>query len=97
MKAVSATAHALDGLYGTLVRLDPPIVPSATVDTWVEKKTKRTARILETLKLGFGVGAEATDWIKEFAWLFKLRDAAVTMPQRRGRRSPIRACPSSAA
>lgn len=67
MIVVSASAHALDGFYGTIKPIvQPP--PSAA---------SRHRQILEALKLGFHVGAKMHVWVGEFDWLFDLRDAAL--------------------
>jgi len=66
MVAVSASAHALDALYGSLSR----IVPTPA-------RSNRRSIILETLKQGFGIGAKQHAWLPEFEWLFELRDGAV--------------------
>jgi hypothetical protein len=67
MIAIAASAHAIDGLYGSVKPLiNPP--PS---------KAARHRQILETLKLGFNVGAHANRWLPEVDWLFGLRDSIV--------------------
>lgn len=69
MVAISAAAHALDGLYGAVrVFVTPP--PS-------KKRPPRHGRILETLKLGFRIGPHVKAWTAEFEWLFDVRDAIV--------------------
>jgi hypothetical protein len=69
MIAVSASAHALDALYGAVKELLPN-APQAQ---------KRWACILAVLKEAFTVrgGAGGGRWACEFEWLFGLRDAAV--------------------
>jgi hypothetical protein len=42
-----------------------------------ESGRARHRQILETLKLGFAVGAKMHGWVAEFEWLFDLRDAAL--------------------
>ncbi len=77
MIAVSASAHALDALYGELQEMIP--LP----ESWRRKEPKtcrgpaRHARIVETLKLGFALGKAAVEWPPRFEWLFDLRDSAV--------------------
>ena len=66
--AVSAAAHALDGLYGTV----KPLVRTNFADA------NRRGQILKTLELGFDVGWVAqTHWASEFDWLYQIRDGAV--------------------
>lgn len=65
--AVTASAIALDGFYGTVEPLvNPP-----------KSNAKRGRKILEALKLGFELGAKSNDWLAELDWLFGLRDRAV--------------------
>lgn len=66
--AVSASAHALDALYGAVAT----IVPSPPAPT-------RWSTILETFKRAFLVRGRAGGggWARELEWLFGLRDAAV--------------------
>ncbi len=67
MFAVSASAYALDGLYGTVKPfIRPPKFTAA-----------RHRQILETLKLGFNVAQRAGSWLSELEWLFDLRDSIV--------------------
>jgi hypothetical protein len=73
--AVSASAHCLDALYGSVNAIAPP--PRAVAEAWTAARTKRASRIVETLKLAFDVGKSAQSWPTEFRWLFDLRDAAV--------------------
>jgi hypothetical protein len=68
MMAVASAAHALDGFYGSV---KPFIDPRAT------GRARRSRRILETLKLGFYVGRESHEWLREIDWLFNTRDNAV--------------------
>jgi hypothetical protein len=72
---VSASAHALDALYGAVKVVASP--PSHLIDAWNAQGAKRPARILETLKLAFTSGPYNAKWAKEFKWLFNLRDAAL--------------------
>src|SRR5439155_21838497 len=69
--AVSASAHALDALYGSTV------VPQAVRDMWKGKGTKRHGKIREALKQIFDTGQVNTKWVADFDWLFDLRDAAL--------------------
>lgn len=68
MIAVSAAAHALDAVYGSIKSR----VASGTAD-------RRPMRILEALRSGIELrGREGGGgWAKEFEWLFDLRDAAI--------------------
>jgi hypothetical protein len=81
MIAVSASAHALDALYGDLGDIIP--LPSALTQAWATKRAKtgkgppRHARIVETLKIGFALGKAASNWPPRFEELFDRRDAAV--------------------
>jgi hypothetical protein len=83
--AVSATAHALDALYGA-VKPSIPIARALT-DTWKANELPREKWILETLKHGFNVGPYTAHWAIELVWLFDLRDAAV-----HPRRSSLHRC-----
>lgn len=74
--AVSASAHALDGLYGSTV------IPQAVRDTWKGKGTKRHGKIREALKQVFDTGQVNTKWVADFDWLFDLRDAALHAEER---------------
>lgn len=67
MVAVTATAHALDGLYGVI---KPLVLPPAS-------SAARHRQILECLKLGFRLGRLGHAWLADFDWLDDLRDAAV--------------------
>jgi DNA-directed RNA polymerase subunit RPC12/RpoP len=69
--AVSASAHALDALYGSTV------IPQAVRDMWKGKGTKRHGKIREALKQVFDTGQVNTKWAADFVWLFDLRDAAL--------------------
>jgi hypothetical protein len=66
--AVSASAHALDALYGVVKSLVVPV-----------KASNRRGKLLETFKAAFYVQGPAGGggWAREFKWLFKRRDAAV--------------------
>ncbi len=81
MISVSASAHALDALYGELGDIIP--LPAWLTQAWATKKAKmgkgpaRHARIVETLKLGFALGKAAAYWPPRFEELFERRDAAV--------------------
>jgi len=67
MNAISAVAHALDGLYGIFRPIAPPFAPG----------TARHRVILETFKHGFKLGKKGHDWLGEFDWLDGLRDPAI--------------------
>ena len=69
--AVSASAHALDGLYGSTV------IPQTVRDMWKGRGTKRHGKIREALKQVFDTGQVNTKWVADFDWLFDLRDAAL--------------------
>jgi hypothetical protein len=69
--AVSASAHALDALYGSTV------IPQAVRDMWKGKGTKRQGKIREALKQVFDTGQVNAKWVADFDWLFDLRDAAL--------------------
>lgn len=75
MQAVTAVASTLDAFYGAVrqhVTVPPPLWA-----TWQRNKTRRRARMIETIKLGFAVGGRATElWDGELRWLYELRDAA---------------------
>jgi hypothetical protein len=69
--AVSASAHALDALYGSTV------IPQTVRDRWIDKRTKRHGKIREALKQIFDTGQMNANWMADFDWLFDLRDAAL--------------------
>lgn len=81
MVAVSASAHALDALYGELGDIIP--LPGWLAQAWAAKRAKtgkgpaRHTRIVETFKLGFSLGKAAANWPRRFEELFDRRDAAV--------------------
>lgn len=69
--AVSASAHALDAIYGQLVT-------DAIKEDGPREGAGREAHIRECLKRRFRIGGQLEKrWISEFRWLFELRDAAV--------------------
>lgn len=69
--SVSASAHALDALYGEFVT---PEIRAAGP----RPGAKREAHIRECLKRRFSTGAKRDErWVHQFRWLFDLRDAAV--------------------
>lgn len=65
--AIVAAAHAVDGFYGSVTEL---------IGTQ-SKRAKRPRKILESLKRGFEIGAEAERYRTELDWLFTCRDKAV--------------------
>jgi len=71
MIAVSASAHALDALFGNVkAHLEAAGVA-------VPSPKKRPMEVLETLKLGFGFSGDPRERAREFKWLFDLPDSAV--------------------
>ena len=68
MIALAASSHSLDGLFGAITQIVPPV----RTDT-------RWSEILETLKSGFEIRGPAGGggWAREFDWLFDARDAAL--------------------
>lgn len=75
MIAVSASAHALDALFGEV--RDWIVLPDGLRDAWTEKRVPRHSVIVETLKHGFALRKAAANWPPRLEWLFDLRDAAV--------------------
>ena len=75
MVSVSASAHAIDGFYGSVASCTD--FPAGLKSKWRQNRTKRPAQILETLKLAFAVGRQAPRWANDLDWLFDLRDSAV--------------------
>lgn len=67
MVAVAASAHAIDGFYGSIKQLVNPPASNAA----------RARQIHEALKLGFNVGKPSQLWLKDLDWLFKARDGIV--------------------
>jgi hypothetical protein len=79
MIAVSASAHAIEALYGEVVEVARErgleLVDSAQVAAWKAHRTPRHARIFETLKRVYQLDE---DFGHEVAWLFKTaRDRAI--------------------
>jgi hypothetical protein len=73
--AVTASAHAIDGFYGSIKPLiNPP-----------KFNCPRPRQILETLKLGFRVGTQAAQWQDDLDWLFDARDSVVHHQERHGK------------
>ena len=75
MVGISASAHAIDGLYGELKPLG--YVPPALEQTWEQNRAPRHRRIFETLKTGCRLGAKTNAWPSQFEALYKLRDQVV--------------------
>jgi hypothetical protein len=88
--AIGAAAYAIDGFYGSVRTLvNPPVPQSKRVSRWRRalgvllrgeprrSRPKRSRQIVETLKLGFNIGAEWQGWMGEIDKLFDLRDDAV--------------------
>jgi hypothetical protein len=76
--AVSASAHALDALYGSAV------IPQTVRDMWKSRRTKRHGKIREALKQIFDTGQVNASWVADFEWLFDLRDAALHAKEKPG-------------
>jgi hypothetical protein len=74
MIAITASAHALDGLYDQLKCVAPKF----------SGRPARQRMILETLKQGFSPGKKANVWLSEFDRLDALRDPAVHPEQKSG-------------
>ena len=69
MVAVAASAHSIDGFYGSIKpMLDIPARKG---------RPPRSRVILEALKLGFAIGRHQHRWCRELDWLFKARDDGV--------------------
>jgi hypothetical protein len=75
MVAISASAHAIDGLYGEIKLLIP--VPDALVQTWEESDTPRSGRLSETFKIGCRLGDRTNRWPRQLKALYKHRDRLV--------------------
>jgi hypothetical protein len=75
MVAITASAFALDGFYGTVLQWIQ--LPEELLAAWSENHTARHARIFETLKRGFNIGRRSGSWPGELKWLFSYRDANV--------------------
>ena len=75
MVGISASAHAIDGIYGELMQLG--FVPPALVQTWNQNDTARHRGIFETLKMGCRLGVKTNSWPSELEALYKLRDQVV--------------------
>jgi hypothetical protein len=67
--AVTASALALDALYGAAI--------SEQLRRQGPTGRRRVGRVLESLKHAFETGPVNQDWANEFKWLFALRDAGV--------------------
>jgi hypothetical protein len=73
--AIVVAGHALDAFGGSVAaHLD---FPAGLQATWQKNGTKRSARILETLKLAFEIGPRAGSWDERFRQLFDRRDFGV--------------------
>ena len=73
--AIGGAAFAIDGFYGSIA---PWIdVPPQLRTAWERNRTARKARILESLKLAFGLGAAGARWQTDLPWLFALRKGNV--------------------
>jgi hypothetical protein len=84
--AVSASAYAIDALYGVVEPLIP--LPAGLPQTWARTGASRHARIRGTLAHGFALdNATGKRWKREFTWLFDLRDGAVHYEE--GLRDPV--------
>jgi hypothetical protein len=67
--AVTASALALDALYGAAIS-------EQLRGSW-SKRPRRAGKIHESLKLAFDTGPVNKRWAAEFTWLFAQRDAGV--------------------
>jgi len=73
--AIGGAAFAIDGFYGSIA---PWIaVPPHLLAAWARNRTAREDRILESLKLAFGLGSAGARWQTGLPWLFALRDGKV--------------------
>lgn len=70
MLAISAAAHALDGLYGSLRELVDPNLR----EQWSKTRLARPRQVFETLKRTGGIAVSRST---DIDWLYSLRDAAV--------------------
>lgn len=75
MVGISASAHAIDALYGEVRHLIS--VPPALVQTWEQNRAPRHRRIFETLKCGCALGAKTNIWPSKLKALYDLRDQVV--------------------
>jgi hypothetical protein len=66
-------------------------VPPEVRGAWETNRTRRPARIVETLKRGFDIGQHVQAWSADLKWLSQLRDAAV---HPKVTRQPMRVHPS---
>ena len=67
---MTSSAFAVDAWYGTVKRMIDPL-PQLSEDA------RRSAWVLETLKVGFRLGRAASAWGKPMKLLFQVRDPAV--------------------
>jgi len=74
MVAITASAHAIDALYGKLV--DGIKMPSEIVERWAKSRPSRKNKLLQALAVH--VDIDPQQWQREFDWLFDIaRDKAV--------------------
>lgn len=75
MIAISASASALDGIYGSITDLLAGGMPQRKKGS--RRSASRPHQILEGLKHGFKIGKQAPTWLKDLDWLFGIRDGIV--------------------
>jgi hypothetical protein len=75
MVAISASAHAVDGLYGEVKPLIP--VPRDVVEAWEAQRTPRHRQVFETIKGGCRLGRRTNEWPGQFKDLYDTRDDLV--------------------
>lgn len=80
--AVSASAHALDALYGIIK------AQLKTAGAVVPRPDSRHSAVREALKLGFRFRGNPSRLDIEFEWLFDLRDSAVHYEENPGEPQP---------
>ena len=75
MVAISASAHAIDGLYGEVKPLIS--VPPTVQQAWETANASRHARLCDTFKAGCNLGNRTNQWPRQFKELYRHRDRLV--------------------
>ncbi len=77
ISAVVAAANGVEAFYGGCLEYLNPLIPATTTAQWKANRTRRPARIVESLRFGFVFGSKQNKITREIAWLYKRRDELV--------------------
>lgn len=70
---IAAVSHSLDALFGVLAEM---VIEPNRLRAWHDNRTRRAARVLETLKRALDVEGSTKDrWRDELDWLFIARNS----------------------